>query len=146
MCSIGIGPSPNRLNPNLLDPLINLYRPNGHKHPENTKHTLFGDTATLVCRSTDLMGDLKMDFGLTATHIPETVHSPFFFLKKYLVSFLCQKFATLGPFGGGVHFPSCLLLKTEPLFLRLLFPIPYPPNKHISTRIQRVTDQLRANE
>ena len=59
LCSIGIGPSPNRLNPNLLDPLINVYRPNGHKHPDNTKHTLFGDTATLVCRSTDLMGDLK---------------------------------------------------------------------------------------
>ena len=79
LCSIGIGPSPNRLNPNLLDPLINLYRPNSHKHPENTNHTLFGDTATLVCRSTDLMGYLKMDFGLTATHIPETGHSPFFF-------------------------------------------------------------------
>ena len=146
MCSIGIGPSPNRLNPNLLDPLINLYRPNGHKHPENTKHTLFGDTATLVCRSTDLMGDLKN--GLWPDGHTHTRNGPFtlLFLKKYLVSFLCQKFATLGPFGGGVHFPSCLLLKTEPLFLRLLFPIPYPPNNQTSTRIQRFTDQLQANE
>ena len=93
------------------------------------------------------MGDLKN--GLWPDGHTHNSNGPFTLLslkKKYLVSFLCQKFATLGQSGGGVHFPSCLLLKTEPLFLRLLFPIPYPPNKHISTRIQRVTDQLRANE
>ena len=64
------------------------------------------------------------------------IHLPF--LKGYVLSYSFQKTATLGLFGGGVHFLSCLLPKDEPPVSPTVVPF-YPTHQTTKKPVARVT-------
>ena len=57
-----------------------------------------------------------MDFGLTATHIPETGHSPFFFFKNTLYPFYVKNLPLSVRLVGGCTFQAAYCSKPSPCF------------------------------